>query len=316
MGLSFRIPASFDRFTKNKKMNKLIKYIKKFSDERWNIGFMENPLDEIMNGGTPRVNWMKHEFKDRWFADPFILDVTDNEIVVLAEEFYKPIYRGRISRLIIDRRTLELKKLDVVLQLSSHLSFPFIERVGNDIFLYPENGARGGLWRYKYIEADNKIRLDAQVCYLPVEDSVITSLFGGKKMFATQQPTPNGNVMQIFEWNIDKKVFNPIAEHKFEENIARMAGDFFCYKGKIYCPTQECNHQYGHAVTIQEVENNNGKWNFKEVRRLHSVHPKLNVGTHTFNMYKGIIVTDALGFDNNWLRIILHKLHILHKVNN
>ena len=144
-------------------MNTLIKHIKKFSDERWNIGFFENSLDSIMKGETVRVKWMKHTYRDRWFADPFILDVTDKEIIVLAEEFYKPIYRGRISRLTIDRETLELKQLDIVLQLNTHLSFPFIERENNDIFLYPENGARGGLWRYKYNASDNTIKPFGQV---------------------------------------------------------------------------------------------------------------------------------------------------------
>lgn len=297
-------------------MNTLIKHIKKISDERWNIGFFENSLDSIMKGDAIKVRWMKHAFKDRWFADPFILDVTDKEIIVLAEEFYKPIYRGRISRLIIDRKTLELKKLDTVLQLDSHLSFPFIERLGKDIFLYPENGARGGLWRYKYNVNDNTIELVGKVCVMPVEDSVITTLFGGKKMFATCQPYPNGRTMLIFEWDAEKEEFTPVTEYHFKENIARMAGDFFSYNGKIYCPNQECNIQYGHAVCLQEVELRDDKWHFKEVRRLHSVNPTLNIGTHTFNMYKGLIVTDALGFDNYWLRVILKKLHILHPLGN
>ena len=41
------------------------------------------------------------------------------------------------------------------------------------------------------------------------------------------------------------------------------------------------------------------------------VHPKLNVGMHTFNMYKGVIVTDALGFDNMWIRNILRALRLI-----
>ena len=36
-----------------------------------------------------------------WFADPFILDVTKREIIVLVEEWYDSIQRGRISKLTI-----------------------------------------------------------------------------------------------------------------------------------------------------------------------------------------------------------------------
>ena len=91
----------------------------------------------------------------------------------------------------------------------------------------------------------------------------------------------------------------------------------------MYRPAQECNIQYGHAVSLQKVtcggksvldmqELDCGTLKFKEVRRMFSNHPKLNVGMHTFNMYKGVIVTDALGFDNMWIRNSLSKFGIIH----
>ena len=54
----------------------------------WNIGFCEyTPEMLIKNRALPTIQWMKHPYKDRFFADPFILKVTDMEIVVLAEEY-------------------------------------------------------------------------------------------------------------------------------------------------------------------------------------------------------------------------------------
>ena len=120
-------------------------------------------------------------------------------------------------------------------------------------------------------------------------------------LFCTKQPNPNGNLLSVY---LKDKTGQFVESdcYSFDENVARMAGDFFVYKGRMYRPTQECNVQYGHAVTIQEMMQVNGKFQFKEIRRLYSVHPKLTVGMHTFNMYKGRIVTDALGFDNMWIR--------------
>ena len=97
----------------------------------------------------------------------------------------------------------------------------------------------------------------------------------------------------------------------FDENIARMAGDFIEYDGRLYRPTQECNVQYGHAVTLQEVKLVGDHMYFDEIRRMYSTHPKLNVGMHTFNMYKGVIVTDALGFNNMWIRRILKVFNFI-----
>src|SRR5574344_2752409 len=100
--------------------------VKSLSDERWNIGFISNDLNSIMLSEPIKVNWVKHYYKDSWFADPFILDVTDEEIIVLVEEWYKPIKRGRISKITIDRTTFVLKDLRVTLELNTHLRFPLI----------------------------------------------------------------------------------------------------------------------------------------------------------------------------------------------
>ena len=143
-----------------------------------------------------------------------------------------------------------------------------------------------------------------------VADAVITEIDDKKYLFCTKQPNPNGNVLNVYQKD-SSGLFQPREEYTFEEHVARMAGDFFTYNGKLYRPTQECNIQYGHAVTLQEVTEENGKFHFQEVRRMYSVHPRLTVGMHTFNMYKGLIVTDALGFQNMWIRKILKLFGII-----
>lgn len=100
--------------------------IKKLTDERWNVGFIQNSTENIINGEAIDVKWIIHKYKNSWFADPFVLEVTEKEIILLVEEFYRPINRGRISKLTIDRITNVLLKCDVILELPTHLSFPLI----------------------------------------------------------------------------------------------------------------------------------------------------------------------------------------------
>jgi hypothetical protein len=285
--------------------------IKSFSDERWNIGFISNDMDSVMNCDPIHVNWVKHHYKDSWFADPFILDVTDKHIIVLVEEWYKPIGHGRISKLVIDKNTYELMDLQVVLQLDTHLSFPVIERREDGIYIYPENGEAGNLSIYRYNVENNLCEKVGVICDDAVEDAMCTEQFGKKLMFATHRENPNGNVLSIYGWNDQIQKYIEKEKSYFGENVARMAGNFFEYNGKIIRPTQECNIQYGHAVTLQEVSYTNGKWSFNEIRRIYSVNKKLPVGMHTFNMYKGVIITDALGFDRMWIRKILKAFHVI-----
>ena len=137
--------------------DRLIHYIK---DTKYNIGFIDGDLKDIIEGIQPiKVNWLNHPYKDRWFADPFILDVTDNEIWVLVEEWYDPIQRGRISKLIIDKQTYKLKDILVLLELDSHLSFPAIRRAQYGIYVYPENSVTGKLTEYKYIPEKEKLEI-------------------------------------------------------------------------------------------------------------------------------------------------------------
>ena len=220
------------------------------------------------------------------------------------EEYYKPIQRGRISRLIIDKEEFELKQKDVVLELPTHLSFPAILRKEGYIFVYPENGESGELVLYKYFPDINKCEKCKTIINEAIADGVITKVGGTEMLFCTKQPNPNGNVLYIYSKGLSGH-FIEKDKYVFDENIARMAGDFIEYDGKLYRPTQECNVQYGHAVTLQEVKQVGDHMYFDEIRRMYSAHPKLNVGMHTFNMYKGVIVTDALGFDNMWIRRIL-----------
>lgn len=297
-------------------------FIKRFSDERWNVGFMENDLESVMRGDEIKVNWVKHQCRQSWFADPFILEVSNKKIELLVEEFYKPIYRGRISKLTIDRITNKLENIDVVLQLPTHLSFPVIIRRGTDfgkilerqygqsegdyIYLMPENGASGKLSVYKYWKEANIIESQGSVLDKAVEDAIPTTIEGKTYLFCTMRDNPNGKKLMVYKWD-DKGKFVPFSQYDFHENVARMSGMFYTYKGQIIRPTQECNEQYGHAITLQSVRKNKGDFKFKELRRIYSANPKLNIGSHTFNMYKNIIVTDSLGFDNMWLRKILHK---------
>lgn len=310
-------------------------YIKTLSAERWNIGFINTSLDDILYKKDIHIEWMKHNIQESWFADPFLLDVTDSCFIVLAEEFTKRLNKGRISKLIIDRHTYKLEEVEVVKELNTHMSFPviirepwFIEREnvdteekGNFFYIMPENGESGKLKIYKYNFSINKLEDAFIVLEEDVADAVPIKIGKDVYMFCTKKPMANGNVLYVYKWDKGVCKFILIGSKVFNENVARMAGCFFVHNRKMYRPTQECNIQYGHAITLQEITCN-GKslcetseldiesLEFKEVRRIYSTNPKLPIGMHTFNTYKGIIVTDALGFDNMWIRKILHTFHI------
>lgn len=176
---------------------------------KYNIGFAENKLENIINGEPIRVNWMKHNDKDRWFADPFILDVTEENYIVLVEEWYDPIKRGRISKLIVNRTDYTLKDIKTILELDSHLSFPFIQRTKDAIYIIPENSATGQLPRYKYDPTTDKVCFDSIICHDRLTDSVPFKYNGKELMFSTKLPDANGKELGIYKKE-DDGTYNPI----------------------------------------------------------------------------------------------------------
>ncbi len=261
----------------------------------WNIGFVENTLDGVIDGEPLKIRWLEHECKDRWFADPFILDVTDDKIYVLVEEYYYPHKRGRLAMLTVDKASNKLLKVDTILELDSHLSFPAIIRRDGKILVYPENFKGGGLKLY-----DLDLEKPALVNARPISDALLTDaiyteLFGKKQIYSTEIPDPNGSTLGVYETDGAGK-YVKVKEYHFPEKIARNAGDWFEYKGKKYRPAQESNTEYGHGISFQQIEETPDGLVFKELWRKSSPHPTMKVAFHTFNMYKGVMVVDCRGY--------------------
>jgi hypothetical protein len=278
--------------------------IKGYLAATWNIGFVDSSLTDVLKSDHLNIIWLKHKFKDRWFADPFILSVINNEIVLLVEEFYIPKNKGRIARLIVNKKNFHLKRHDVILELETHVSFPAIFRDNNKVYIYPENGKSGSLTLFEYDEYSNSTSPhlipigDFVLSNNPLTDAIITKLFNNQPyMFATQLPYEKsiGNVLEIYKskkWN-GRYEFDHFIE--FKENIARNAGDLFEIEGKIIRPAQICNNGYGKGIILQEIQYENGKFSFIEMKRFYPSSPIYNMGLHTFNSSgdKNIIIVDG-----------------------
>ena len=279
---------------------------------KWNIGFVDDSLDSIMGGNIKHVQYVKHNYKNRWWADPFILDYNEKEIILLAEEYCDEDKKGKISKLIIDRETMVLKSAKIILELDSHLSFPAIlKKENNKVLLYPENNRGKGLVLYEYdIETD--ICLFVKVLSKErLTDAIITNHFGIQQIFSTKEPNPNGKALDIYNYNEQKDLFEFTNSIEFDEKIARNAGNFFVYNGQLFRFAQECNYTYGHALSLQKIDKNNNNYFSTEICRLLPPKGFGNIGIHTFNIYKDLKVIDVKTFRHPLIAVPLFKLRNL-----
>ena len=263
--------------------------------DRWEIGFVEGGLDAVMGQDPLKVNWLQHGYKDRWFADPFVLDVSDSEIWVLVEEYRYETKKGRIALLVVDRQSYELKEFKIVLEEAFHLSFPAIWRENGKVYVYPESWNSGALSCYEYKNGCCDIVSKHMLCEEAMADAIMTKRFGKRQLFAVRE----NDKLRIYNFDSQTQCFVLSYEKPFGKATARNAGDFFEYEGEIYRPAQVCVDHYGEALEIQKVVyDDDENYCFIPYKTLYSTHNTLNIGMHTLNSYKGVAVVDVHGWNN------------------
>lgn len=278
-------------------MSKLIK-------KKWDIAFVKGGIDALFADVPFQVDIVKNPYTDRWFADPFILDVTDDKIIVLAEElhFANPKAYGRIARLVVDRASMCIEKFDIVLDTGTHLSFPNILRENGKVYIYPENCHEGKLNLYDYDVQRDVPTFVQSICDDAVWDASITDLMGHRQLLGSYQDDFH---LDIYDWDEQANKF--VRSHSDLSTKAdnRLAGQPFAYQGDIYCPTQDCTTTYGGGVCLKKMVLDEGKLALRPGKTLFPPNRRKYEGMHTLNQYKGQVVVDL----KSWRNPLVHTLY-------
>lgn len=279
-----------------------MKYLKslfrRLTRTSWHLGIVNGGLPRVFSDNPLDVSWVKSPYKDRWFADPFILDVTDEKYTVLAEEVRYEHPKGRIVRLTIDRRSLEIEKRETLLETDTHLSFPNIYRRDGRIFITPENAQEGKQHAYEYDVTSGTLRFVQTICEDCVWDATVTDAFDSRLlMFASHKSDYS---LDIYEWDEEVKRFVSLQSILSTERNSRMGGAVFSYDGQFYAPFQNCERTYGGNLDIKSIQFESGTFRFCTVKQLFSPHPKYSEGLHTLNEYKGVVILDVIGFNSSF----------------
>ena len=283
-----------------------------FQYHTWNIGFVEQPVEQILvNEYTDlTIHWLKHSYKDLFFADPFLLSVDEKYIQVLVEEF--PYYKkkGVISLLTIDKQYNLLSKKTICNQ-PYHQSYPFILRFDNEIRVIPEASQSGALYSYR-LNIEKGILEDKQMLINePLLDSTIVYKDGLWWLFATKRGANSNKDLFIYYSENPLGGYNLISQEPVKKDLsgARPAGYVVNIDGDFYRVVQVCEHSYGEAVRIYKI-NILTKQSFeesfvKEIRLTDSIYSE---GFHTLNGLQNLCVVDGLREDKVICRKILNEL--------
>lgn len=284
----------------------LLKY---FSYGIWNIGFIIES-DTIITGKPLQIEWMKHNYKISGFADPFILQITENTIELFAEQITYYKRNARLVKLIVDKTSKELIELKPILELNTHLSYPFIIKKDDCIYVLPENIMSGRLDLYIYDKTKEILNYKKTVINMPLADATIVEKNGIYYLFASKKGSDNS---ELFLWSsqdlFDNYQPNNGVLLKSDLTGSRMAGGFFHQNDTLYRFAQDCKGGYGKGILIYRVDILElEKYKETEIRKITPSNKLYSDGIHTLNFLNEIAVTDGYYLKYNPLIKLIKKI--------
>lgn len=268
------------------------------SEPSFNIGFLKgSEFDDLLSNRIPTVSWLKlGSYSAGWFADPFILEVKNDDIVLIAEEYEYKKRKGRISELVVDKQSFRLKSVRPVLETDTHLSFPYIINFEGETYICPENYQSGKVTLYRR-SMNGQLIEPTTIINEPLVDTQFIYLEGQFYAFGVQTITGDTNesrTLKIYKSHSLKKPFEYCSEVDSIFAEERGAGAIFIDEGRIIRPAQSCERSYGDSLVFYQLSLND---NVLTERIIGKLYPKMagryGLGLHTFNQLDDVVVVDG-----------------------
>lgn len=258
-------------------------FTKIFIPSQWILAFKEKSTDK----------WSKIKFdNNELMADPFIY-YHNSKYYVLYEALNYDTDKGYISIGTLDVKNKEITDKHIIIEENYHLSYPFILKINDELYIIPESSYNNTIDLYKCIEfpykwektktlIDNISAVDTNLInknglwYLLTSEKRMGVSFGDElSLYVTDDPL-SGTFLPI--------IGNPVVH---DISKSRNAGNIL----NNIRVSQDCSKRYGYRVNFMEI-NELSENNYSE-RYIKSL--KLPFGTiamHTYNSAGNIEIVD------------------------
>lgn len=256
----------------------------------WNIGIADAPIETFLEEKKPHVKWLGAPSMKEFRADPFGL-VHHGKLCIMFERYDHERKIGEIYARVGNR-------VEKVMNLDVHASYPFLIEEKGEIYCVPETHKANEAAIYKAVDFPWKWKKVRTLFKGRVSDATFFKHEGVWFCFYTLADAPHSKLYIRYA----KDLFGEWKEHKnnpVKDDIAssRPAGSVFFHKGKIYRPAQNCSETYGGSVTINEIRKLNEQ-EFEEVA-VKKVKPydypgcMYKYGLHTISAAGGMTLIDG-----------------------
>jgi hypothetical protein len=237
--------------------------------------------------------------RDKFWADPHAIQSGDRYYIFI-EEFLQHKNKGHISVIELDDSG-NWKSPVKVLEKDYHLSYPFIFKWKDRVYMVPESRANKTIDLYEC--ADFPYKWEFKKCLMDNISAVDTTLFHHANKWwlftgiaENRAAAPNVELFlyytdDLFNGEWTSHPHNPIVS---DVKSARPAGSVFVKDGKLFRPSQDCSKTYGYGFDLNEIVTLS-ETEYRESRVV-SIRPswdKKIKATHTFASCGNLTVIDA-----------------------
>jgi hypothetical protein len=223
--------------------------------EQWFVAYRVDggidPADPDLNGFSSLESPDGH-----FFADPFPIEFQGRNYVFF-EDFVYAEKRAVIS--VVELRGDSPSPPRVALTCDYHLSYPFLFRMGEEVFMIPETASNRTVELYRAREfpdrwEKSRVLLSGITAY----DATLIEHEARLWLFASVEDrgSRGWDELAIFSATSLEGPWQPHPRNPVVADIrsARPAGRIFQHGARLIRPAQDCAGRYGHAIVFKEIE--------------------------------------------------------------
>lgn len=263
--------------------------------EQWNVaaGAADDSPSELRStsGG---LAWMPHPEPLTFDADPFVVDLGGRSWLL-----YEHIDQRNCGEIWCrELLTSGAGPARPLLQLSTHLSYPYVFDHDGRTYMLPENSAGGRTIAYELVGPELGLgRQHVLIHDIGVVDPTLVEVNGRWWLFGGIAGLADNAA--LFAWYADSP-FGPFTPHamnpiKVDARSGRPGGTMWHAQGTLLRPAQNCSVRYGGSLMIMSVTKLSAE-EFDEVllEEIHSPNPHYPAGIHTLARHHSLMAIDGL----------------------
>ncbi len=268
---------------------------RKVAPDRWAVAVSRGPGPIGVAGRTFRFLEVPD---DREWADPFPVR-HDGRDLVFIEEFFPAESRGRLAVVELDDSPRGWRTIDTVLELPTHLSYPFVFEWSGSWYLLPEQMATGRLQLYVADRFPTTWRWHSTPLDLPAADATLARIDDRWWLFTTLATEGSLAADELHLFHAESPLGpwtahpgNPVVS---DIRTARPAGRVYQQDGTWYRIAQDGAAIYGHSIVILRVDRLD--LDGYEQTVVEVIRPDWAPGlraTHTLNREADLVVVDGM----------------------